>query len=163
MAEILDSGSRCEFGSGAVRDVQEGKGRCDLLPLDTVAEFLAGNWCNYTMTLDPLMALDMFLFTRDTSYALLAIYFFCKKREWDEVTAILEVSKHFEDGAKKYSPRNWEKGIPLSRYVDSGVRHYLKWLRGDDDEPHDRAFVWNMLCLVWTMNNHPECNDLTAD
>ena len=32
--EILDSGARVEFDSGAVRDIKEGKGRCDLLPLD---------------------------------------------------------------------------------------------------------------------------------
>lgn len=29
---ILDSGDRHEFASGAVRDMPEGKGRCDLLP-----------------------------------------------------------------------------------------------------------------------------------
>lgn len=30
--EVKDSGKRQEFGTGAVRDVQEGKGRYDLLP-----------------------------------------------------------------------------------------------------------------------------------
>lgn len=30
--EILDSGERREFETGSVRDVVEGKGRCDLLP-----------------------------------------------------------------------------------------------------------------------------------
>lgn len=34
---IKDSGNRREFDTGAVRDIQEGKGRCDLLPLDVVA------------------------------------------------------------------------------------------------------------------------------
>ena len=29
---ITDSGERRQFESGAVRDVAEGKGRCDLLP-----------------------------------------------------------------------------------------------------------------------------------
>ena len=29
---IKDSGTRRQFDSGAVRDMQEGKGRCDLLP-----------------------------------------------------------------------------------------------------------------------------------
>ena len=33
---IKDSGSRTEFESGAVRDIQKGKGRCDLLPLNTL-------------------------------------------------------------------------------------------------------------------------------
>lgn len=68
----------------------------------------------------------------------------------DANTALLEVSKHFEEGAAKYGERNWQKGIPKSSYIDSAVRHYLKWLRGDDDERHDRAFVWNIMCLIWT-------------
>ncbi|MBR5879664.1 MAG: hypothetical protein IKY91_08890, partial [Akkermansia sp.] len=34
---IKDSGARTEFSTGAVRDIQEGKGRCDLMPLDVVA------------------------------------------------------------------------------------------------------------------------------
>ena len=33
---LPDSGDRTEFESGAVRDIQAGKGRCDLLPLDVV-------------------------------------------------------------------------------------------------------------------------------
>lgn len=32
MSDIKDSGHRREFESGAVRDMPEGKGRCDLLP-----------------------------------------------------------------------------------------------------------------------------------
>ncbi len=32
MVELKDSGNRREFESGAVRDMQEGKGRCDLIP-----------------------------------------------------------------------------------------------------------------------------------
>lgn len=37
---IKDSGSRREFETGAVRDIQEGKGRCDLMPLDVVGHLL---------------------------------------------------------------------------------------------------------------------------
>lgn len=33
---IKDSETRREFGTGAVRDIQEGKGRCDLIPLGAV-------------------------------------------------------------------------------------------------------------------------------
>ena len=36
MAKLKDSGERRQFESGAVRDISEGKGRCDLLPLDAV-------------------------------------------------------------------------------------------------------------------------------
>jgi hypothetical protein len=52
------------------------------------------------------------------------------------------------------------KGIPLHCYIDSGVRHYLKFKRGDDDEPHGRAFVWNILGALWTQENKPELIDL---
>ena len=31
---IKDSGNRRKFSSGAVRDIAEGKGRCDLMPHD---------------------------------------------------------------------------------------------------------------------------------
>ena len=75
-------------------------------------------------------------------------------------TMILELSKHFEDGCNKYGYRNWEKGIPAHCYIDSAVRHYLKLLRGDNDERHDRAFVWNLVCLLWTIKHKPELNDL---
>ena len=63
------------------------------------------------------------------------------------VRALIEVAKVFEAGAKKYAARNWEKGIPLSRYMDSGLRHAMKWLRGDRDEPHLAMACWNFLCL----------------
>lgn len=36
MSEIKDSGNRRQFSSGAVRDIAEGKGRMDLMPLDII-------------------------------------------------------------------------------------------------------------------------------
>ena len=38
--ELQDSGNRREFDSGAVRDINEGKGRCDLLPLGVIADMI---------------------------------------------------------------------------------------------------------------------------
>jgi hypothetical protein len=72
----------------------------------------------------------------------------------------LDVAKQYEDGAKKYESRNWEKGQPLHVYIDSGVRHYLKFKVGLTDEPHLRAFVWNILGAIWTHINKPEMIDL---
>ena len=37
--EIKDSGERRTFSTGSVRDVPEGKGRCDLLPLGATGHF----------------------------------------------------------------------------------------------------------------------------
>lgn len=36
--EIKDSGERREFSTGAMRDIQEGKGRMDLLPWEAIME-----------------------------------------------------------------------------------------------------------------------------
>ena len=90
----------------------------------------------------------------------IAIGLFIEMAKWSPIGAVLEVSKHYEEGAKKYAERNWEKGIPCHCYIDSAVRHLLKWLDGWDDEPHDRAFLWNMFCLLWTVQRKPELNDL---
>jgi len=69
-------------------------------------------------------------------------------------TMLLEVSKHFEEGAAKYGDNNWQKGIPVDCYMDSAIRHYLKHRRGDQDEDHARAFVWNIMCCIWEVDHH---------
>lgn len=96
--KIADSGNRHEFETGAVRDMQVGKGRCDLLP--------------------PL--------------------------------AILRLARHFEEGAKKYGERNWEKGIPINSFIDSSLRHIFKYMAGEDDEDHLVAAAWNLMCALET-------------
>lgn len=149
---IQDSGDRREFETGAVRDMQEGKGRCDLLPLGAVAAFLDD---------DPVLtSINLFMALGDNLFLYDALSHFTSMEYDDEYTTILEVAKHYEEGCKKYGERNWEKGIPAHSFVDSAVRHYLKWARGDVDERHDRAFVWNILGLIWTLLHHPEMNDL---
>lgn len=140
---ILDSGCRHEFASGAVRDIQVGKGRCDLVPLDVAAE----------LTTDTILGcISAFQETNKTEYLYRALSYFA--RRYDSVyDMLLEVAIHFEEGSEKYGPDNWKRGIPWERYVDSSVRHYWKWMRGDDDENHDRAFVWNIMCLIWTVEH----------
>lgn len=148
---ILDSGNRRQFDSGAVRDMQEGKGRCDLLPLEVVSTIL--NTCPFgDFVLDKILS---FMKTQKTRYLYAAISNFTVAAYSNQVeTMLLELAKHFEDGAKKYGDNNWQKGLPVNCYIDSGIRHYLKWRRGDKDEPHDRAFVWNMVCCIWEVDHH---------
>lgn len=148
---ILDSGDRTKFESGAVRDMHEGKGRCDLLPLDVVAEILCSK---------VLFEIHRFQCDSDTYHLITALEYFRESHGCIcAADMVLEVAKHFEEGAKKYGESNWKKGIPVKFYIDSGVRHYLKWLRGDEDEPHDRAFCWNIMCAMWTCLHIPELND----
>lgn len=148
---IKDSGTRREFDTGAVRDIQEGKGRCDLLPLDVVAEIMTNSFS--------LFWIDRFMNDGDVSHLYDALKLFCTVIGCDMPTLMLEVAKHYEEGAKKYGEYNWQKGIPTHCYIDSAVRHYLKWLRGDTDEDHSRAFVWNIISCIWTCNNKPDLND----
>lgn len=105
---IKDSGERREFGTGAVRDMSEGKGRMDLLP-----------WA-----------------------------------------AIMEVSKHCENGAKKYGAHNVDKGLPTSSFADSATRHIAKWIDGWTDEPHLLAAAWNLLWAIQMELKHPELCDV---
>jgi len=148
---LKDSGARREFESGAVRDVSEGKGRCDLLPLSIIGK----RFNDHVLT-----NIDMYIRHGTPAWLWEAIECFCGDRGWDLYTGLLEASKQYEDGAKKYDERNWERGIPVHCFIDSGVRHYLKHRRGDTDEPHDRAFLWNMLGAIWTHQNKPELIDL---
>lgn len=143
---ILDSGNRRQFETGAVRDIQHGKGRCDLMPLRVAAKVIDGD-----SILDDI---GLFRDTGDTQHLYFALQ--TAARMFDGLAdMLLQVAKHFEEGAEKYGENNWQKGIPANRYIDSAVRHYLKWLRGDNDEPHDRAFVWNLLCCIWEVDFSP--------
>lgn len=149
--EIKDSGARREFETGAVRDINDGKGRCDLLPLSVLSGVFQDN---------TFANIDLYVRTGKLMALCTVIECFSNNQYNSLETAILEVAKHYEDGAKKYNERNWEIGIPLHCYIDSAVRHYLKFKRGDDDEPHDRAFLWNILGAWWTHINKPEMIDL---
>lgn len=152
MAELVDSGKRTTFETGGMREIVDGKGRCDLLPLDVVSTLLDGDAV--------LIYIHSYIYNGDPDTLYNAIRAFASNTHHSIPDIMLEVAKHYEDGAKKYADRNWEKGLPLHSFIDSGVRHYLKYLRGDTDEPHDRAFVWNMVGAIRTQKTHPKLIDL---
>lgn len=158
---ILDSGERRQFETGAVRDIQEGKGRCDLLPLGVVYDHLK----LYDVGSEKVLGyIGMFQKHGETRFLHEAVLHFVTIHSgWNTVyDMLLDVAKHFEEGAKKYGENNWQKGLPAKCYIDSAVRHYLKWLRGDKDEPHDRAFVWNLMCCIWEVDFSPRAKGETA-
>lgn len=78
------------------------------------------------------------------------------------MVALLRVSKHFENGAEHYGDRNWEKGIPLSVYMDSALRHMFKYMDGWNDEDHLVAACWNILCAMWTEDKRPDLQNIPA-
>ena len=107
---ILDSGNRRQFASGAVRDIQEGKG--DMVSLPNAA--------------------------------------------------ILRLSKHYENGALKYGRWNYTKGIPVSSFMDSALRHLFKYLDGWDDEDHLSAAAFNVLGAMEMEAKHKELLDIPS-
>jgi hypothetical protein len=131
--------------------MQEGKGRCDLLPFEVVENFLDF----YPEGDNILSKIRLFLEDNSTLHLYTALLTFAETAfNCSPETLLLEVAKQFEDGAVKYGDNNWRRGIPATVYIDSAVRHYLKWRRGDQDEPHDRAFAWNLLCCIWEVDYH---------
>ena len=150
---IKDSGNRSTFDTGAVRDIQEGKGRPTLMPLHVVATLM-----DTRLGGDPVISkIAHFCDTANTYYLYHALGEFANiAYGYQFETMLLEVAKHFEEGAKKYGENNWQKGLPVNCYLDSAIRHYLKYRRGDTDESHDRAFVWGIMCCIWEVDYHHE-------
>lgn len=64
------------------------------------------------------------------------------------VLALRRLAQLYERGAIKYDARNWEKGIPVWRMFDSGIRHAEDALSGKHDEDHLAGAVWNLLGIM---------------
>lgn len=83
------------------------------------------------------------------------------KGRFDLITpfALERLAKWYELGAQKYAPRNWEKGMPFSRYLDSAERHLNKFKMGMTDEDHLAAAAWNIMCII----HHEELGQTELD
>lgn len=157
MSDIKDSGTRTDFANGAVREIREENGRCDLLPLKQVAMLFDNDYIVKTA----LEGIDDYIYNGKKDGIIFAMKSFCKVEYGDSIPEmILTVSHHYKNALSKYPERNWENGLPTHSFVDSGVRHLLKIARGDQDEPHNNAFVWNMLGILWNDEHHPELVDM---
>lgn len=64
--------------------------------------------------------------------------------------ALLDLAKHFEEGAVIHGSRNWEAGIPLQEILNSLERHIQEEKMGLTDESHDRAIAWNAIVYLAT-------------
>jgi hypothetical protein len=54
---------------------------------------------------------------------------------------------HLTKGARKYDARNWMKAngqAELDRFKASAARHFIQWMRGDQDEDHASAVFFNI-------------------
>lgn len=152
MPKIKDSGQRTVFDTGAIREIDETKGRCDLVFNTAWGVVAEDDFYSYV---------ENFVRWGDLSDIMCAIRHVVKHYyNNDFETAYLDVSKHYAEGCRKYGERNMEKGLPWHSCVDSALRHYTKLKRGDVDEPHNRAVLWNLLTLSYYVSYVPQMNDL---
>ena len=53
-------------------------------------------------------------------------------------------------GAYKYGERNWEKANSdeeMERFKSSAFRHFMQWIKGEEDEDHAAAVFFNIGCF----------------
>jgi len=74
------------------------------------------------------------------------------KGRYDLVPAypLHRLARHYENGAVKYNEWNWLLGQPLSRYIDSAMRHINDIKMGKKDEDHEAAVAWNIFSYMET-------------
>lgn len=63
---------------------------------------------------------------------------------------IAELAKLYAAGARKYAPRNWEKGIAFDKNINAALRHIAKRAFGETVDPetnvnHLVAAAWNLI------------------
>lgn len=62
--------------------------------------------------------------------------------------ALLRVATLYAKGADKYGESNWHLGIPTQDMIASAMRHLEAWRRGEMEEDHLAAVVWNILAIM---------------
>jgi hypothetical protein len=63
--------------------------------------------------------------------------------------ALMALGEVFAYGAKKYTDRNWEKGMDWGRLVGATHRHFAAWMAGEDDDPESTLpHLWHVLTNV---------------
>lgn len=56
-------------------------------------------------------------------------------------------AEHLTKGAKKYSPRNWQKAETkeeMERFIASSYRHFFAYMSGEETEDHFSAIIFNL-------------------
>lgn len=74
-------------------------------------------------------------------------------RQWAEL---------MERGARHYSARNWEKGIPTSRFAESALRHFFQYMEGDRSERHLAGALFNIGAMIH-FEGDPVWDDINND
>ena len=70
------------------------------------------------------------------------------------------LAETYAEGARKYAPHNWTKGIPASDLANHALRHIYLWLQGDTSEDHMSHAIWNLITIAHFEETRPELIDI---
>lgn len=69
-------------------------------------------------------------------------------------------------GAIKYGEENWRLANSqeeLKRFQASGFRHFVQWIRGDEDEDHMAAVAYNLMAAEYVKRRINESRNITSE
>jgi hypothetical protein len=155
-----DSGERQEYASGMRRDLQTGKTRYDLLPLEFIGGVMSDTEINdedFLNIVDSFSELQQALLT-DKYEAMGAAFglaediinYKSQLYPFDAVTLVKELAELMTRGAEKYGESNWklaESDEELARFYQSAFRHFMQFANKEKDEDHFSATLFNIAAI----------------
>jgi hypothetical protein len=149
MADLLDSGDRQQFSTGAVRDAAEGKPQLDLISGHYENLYATSLMTGYPSQL--LFRWSMFKLEGKPGHLMGLVSQLSKAEgELSAYASMTRLATHLEAGARKYAPFNWAKGMPISRTMASLERHLWQYIERDKTEDHYAAILCNVMFLIHT-------------
>lgn len=145
--ETKDSGQREQFQSGMQRDTQDGKIRVDLAFDGPIFRVLFRDGPKSDAGLAMCDWYDETLLGRASSDEAFNVIRYIAAYEGGMGELMTRYAALMTRGALKYTARNWMQAqgqAELDRFISSACRHFLQWHRGDRDEDHAAAVVFNL-------------------
>lgn len=130
---------------------------CDLLPLD-----ILGSYYSRIRKADASYIFRQLSHFKqhgmlDPLYEVLSIF---STHYGSDEAMFLELSEDLRDlNAEIVLNTDYSNCRPASMYFEAAIRHFLQYLKGDTDGPHDRAFVWNIMLCIFVCTYFPDLND----
>jgi hypothetical protein len=75
------------------------------------------------------------------------------------VHCLRRLGQIYSEGAVRYKPYNWTKGMPFSDVYNHAMEHLAKWREGDRSEDQLAKVAWGIFTLMYYEEYCPECND----
>ncbi len=144
-----------------------GKASFDLLPVYILRDFLENylvssvkieeSYCNLIDRMLKFWEENNLAALQDAEYI---VFELLSKQTGGDIEALFAIGELYAIGAKKYSNRNWEKGIDWGIVWSAAMRHLLNHINGELNDPvdgqlHLTSVCWNIIALIH-FNKYPD-------